>query len=153
MIVTKITTSDSFLDGYTLAMKRSFGFILGMIVPIAILFYIAIYLSCCRSSPNQDANMFGAENLWKLLKKNTTANCFSQYVRLVGTSQSSLRLPFPLPYWRDSSRCLKLCLSSFIENNLLSRMLHSSACEYVRITSKIYTFWPIRRKLPTFKRN
>ena len=34
-----------------------------MIPPIVVLSYIAFYLSCFRNSINQDANMFGAENL------------------------------------------------------------------------------------------
>ena len=43
--------------------KKAMGFVFGMIPPIVVLSYIAFYLSCFRNSVNQDANMFGAENL------------------------------------------------------------------------------------------
>ncbi len=34
-----------------------------MVTPTVVLLYIAFYLSCFRNSVNQDANMFGSENL------------------------------------------------------------------------------------------
>ncbi len=48
---------------YNLESKKAFGFVVGMIPPIVVLLYIAFYLSCFRNSVNQDANMFGSENL------------------------------------------------------------------------------------------
>ncbi len=43
--------------------QKALGFVVGMIPPIAIAAYVAFYLSCFRNSINQDANMFGIENV------------------------------------------------------------------------------------------